>query len=128
MNCKFLFVGFAALCTAITIPVQPVHAQTDTALLDALVKKGVLSDQERQDIEAQDLKEYNTTAASKINLASSIKSITFYGDLRLRYELRDGTTPAGYTGQRRRPPGQPRQPGPQCVALSPAFWREGQPV
>ena len=64
----------------------------DSALLDALVKKGVLSNQEAQDIQAQDQKDYNMTAASKISLASSIKSITFYGDLRLRYELRDGTT------------------------------------
>jgi hypothetical protein len=66
--------------------------------LDALVKKGVLSDKEAEDIEAQDQKEYNSTAASKITLASSIKSITFYGDLRLRYEMRDGVTSAGYTG------------------------------
>ncbi len=73
------------------VSVTPTHAQQDSALLDALVKKGVLSNKEAQDIEAQDLKEYNTTAASKITLASSIKSITFYGDLRLRYEQRDGT-------------------------------------
>jgi hypothetical protein len=76
----------------------PAHAQQDSALLDTLVQKGVLSDKERQDILAKDQKEYNTTALSKINLPSSIKNITFYGDLRLRYEMRDGTTPAGATG------------------------------
>ncbi len=89
--------GLAALCGVAFVPVTPAHAQ-DSALLDALVKKGVLSDQEAEDIRAQDLKEYSSTAASKISLASSIKTIQFYGDLRLRYELRDGTTPAGYTG------------------------------
>jgi hypothetical protein len=77
----------------------PVRAQSDSALLDALVKKGVLSDQEAEDIRADEEKDYSSTAASKINLSSSIKTITFYGDLRLRYELRDGTTPAGITGQ-----------------------------
>ena len=96
LNTKFTIVGLAALCAAITVPS---HAQTaDSALLNALVKKGVLSDSEAQQIEAQDQKEYNETAASKISLASSIKKITFYGDLRLRYEMRDGVTPAGYTG------------------------------
>ena len=98
MNTKFTIVGLAALCAALTFPIQQAHAQADSALLNALVKKGVLSDQEAQQIQAEDEKEYNTTAASKITLASSIKTITFYGDLRLRYELRDGTTPAGYTG------------------------------
>ncbi|HEX4140725.1 MAG TPA: putative porin [Candidatus Methylacidiphilales bacterium] len=99
MNTKLSFVGLAALCAASTVPFQQAHAQAaDSALLNALVKKGVLSDQEAQQIEAEDQKEYNETAASKISLASSIKSITVYGDLRLRYELRDGTTPAGYTG------------------------------
>jgi hypothetical protein len=93
-----LIFGFVALCVAAFIPITPIHAQQDSALLDALVKKGLLSDKEAQDIEAQDQKEYNTTAASKISLSSSIKSITFYGDLRLRYELRDGTTGPGATG------------------------------
>ncbi|MEJ0000626.1 MAG: putative porin [Verrucomicrobiota bacterium] len=91
--------GCAAAGVAILAPVRPAHAQgADSALLQALVKKGVLSDQEAQQIEAEDLKEYNETAASKITLSSSIKTITFYGDLRLRYELRDGTTPSGFTG------------------------------
>jgi hypothetical protein len=99
VNFKYSIIGFAAICAAVITPCHTARAQgADSALLDALVKKGVLSDQERQSIEAQDLKEYNTTAASKISLPSSIKTITFYGDLRLRYELRDGTTPAGFNG------------------------------
>jgi hypothetical protein len=97
MKLKTLLFGVIAFCAATFMPVQPIHAQ-DSALLDALVKKGVLSDQEAEDIRAQDEKDYSMTAASKISLASSIKTITFYGDLRLRYEMRDGTTPAGFTG------------------------------
>jgi hypothetical protein len=55
----------------------------------------VLSDQEAEDIRASEEKDYASTAASKITLSSSIKSITFYGDLRLRYEMRDGTVDKG---------------------------------
>ena len=100
MKFKFAAYGLAALCVSAAMPVSSAHAQApgDSALLDALVKKGVLSDQEAEDIRAQDEKEWSSTAASKISLASSIKSIQFYGDLRLRYELRDGTTPPGFNG------------------------------
>ncbi|MCE0484125.1 MAG: putative porin, partial [Methylacidiphilales bacterium] len=63
-----------------------------------LVQKGVLSDRERQDILAKEQQDYSQTAASKISLSSSIKTIQFYGDMRMRYEMRDGTTPAGFTG------------------------------
>jgi hypothetical protein len=99
MNGRFAIAGFVACCLAAITPATPVHAQGgDSALLDALVKKGVLSDQEAEDIQAQEQKDYSSTAASKIILSPSIKSITFYGDLRLRYELRDGTEPSGATG------------------------------
>lgn len=99
MKLKIIIFGIISLFAAVFVSITPAQAQQqDSALLDALVKKGVLSNKEAQDIEAQDEKEYNSTAASKITLASSIKNITFYGDLRLRYELRDGTTNAGATG------------------------------
>ena len=99
MKTRLTILGWAALfCAMISVP-APVRAQTDSALLDALVKKGVLSDQEAEDIRSDEEKDYSSTAASKINLSTSIKTITFYGDLRLRYELRDGTTPSGVTGQ-----------------------------
>jgi hypothetical protein len=98
MNVRFAAWGFAALCASALLPVVPAHGQENGALLDALVKKGVLSDQEAEDIRASEEKDYASTAASKINLSSSIKSITFYGDLRLRYELRDGTVDKGDVG------------------------------
>ena len=98
MKLKTIIFGLVALCAAAFMPVSPQPHAQDSALLDALVKKGVLSDQEAEDIRASDAKDYNMTAASKISLASSIKSVTFYGDLRLRYEMRDGTTPSGPTG------------------------------
>jgi hypothetical protein len=97
MKLGAFYYGVIAVSLAVFVTMKPAQAQ-DSALLDALVKKGVLSDQEAEDIRASDAKDYNMTAASKISLASSIKTITFYGDLRLRYEMRDGTTAAGRTG------------------------------
>jgi hypothetical protein len=93
MKIRFALYGIMALFIA--APIHTARAQEDSALLDALVKKGVLSDKEAEDVRASEEKEYNSTAASKITLSSSIKSITFYGDLRLRYELRDGTVAPG---------------------------------
>src|SRR5271167_3117773 len=94
MKSKFA-VGCIVVCLAACLVAPAVRAQENGALLDALVKKGVLSDQEAEDIRASEEKDYASTAASKITLSSSIKSITFYGDLRLRYELRDGTVDKG---------------------------------
>ena len=62
------------------------RAQSDGALLDALVKKGVLSDQEAEDIRADEAKEFATTPAGKLAVADYIKQITFYGDGRLRFD------------------------------------------
>jgi len=84
---RYTTIGLVALSAAAFIAITPVHAQTqDSALLNALVKKGVLSNSEAKDIEAQDLQEYNTTAASKLNISSYVSKITFYGDGRLRYD------------------------------------------
>jgi len=94
MKLRTTIAGLLALLATVFVPNTPAHAQ-DSALLDALVKKGVLSDQEAEDIRATEQKDYNTTAASKITMPSSIKNITFYGDLRLRYEQRTGSVANG---------------------------------
>jgi hypothetical protein len=84
----------ALVISACAASVATVRGQ-DHALLDALVQKGVLTNREAGEIEAKDQKDYDSTAASKISLSSSIKSITFYGDLRLRYEQRTGSIANG---------------------------------
>ncbi len=65
MNLRFAMMGVAALCAGYLLPTTPVHAQSNSALLDALVKKGVLSDQEAEDIRADEQKDYSATAASR---------------------------------------------------------------
>jgi hypothetical protein len=71
------------------MPATPAHAQSDGALLDALVKKGVLTDQDAEDIRASEASDYATTAAGKIVLSDSVKQIKFYGDVRYRWEYAD---------------------------------------
>ena len=75
-----------AITGVLALGLTAVKAQTDSALLDALVKKGVLSDKEAENIRATEAKDYATTAASKLSVGNYIKQITFYGDGRLRYE------------------------------------------
>src|SRR5271154_7151689 len=76
-----------ALTGALALGLTAVKAQSDGALLDALVKKGVLSDQEAEDIRASEAKDYATTTAAKFTLGDYISKITFYGDGRLRYDI-----------------------------------------
>jgi hypothetical protein len=75
-----------AVAGVLALGLSAVKAQTDGALLDALVKKGVLSDQEAEDIRATEAKDYSTTAADKIAISDYVQRIKFYGDVRFRYE------------------------------------------
>ena len=61
-------------------------AQDSSALLDALVRKKVLSSQEAEDVRADLIKENTQTNAGKLQLGSSITSLKLYGDIRLRYQ------------------------------------------
>src|SRR5476651_194089 len=75
-----------ALAGMLAIGLVAARAQSDGALLDALVKKGVLSDQEAEDIRADETKDYSRTSASKLSISDYVKKLQFYGDGRLRYE------------------------------------------
>lgn len=60
-------------------------AQGDSgALVDALVRKKILTAQEGEDIRADLIKENAATTAGKINLSNSITELKIYGDIRLR--------------------------------------------
>jgi hypothetical protein len=62
----------------------------DSALIDALVKKGVLKTKEAEQIRAEAAKG-NHSSAGKLNLDSSVKSLTLSGDFRVRYNYASGT-------------------------------------
>jgi hypothetical protein len=66
---------------------------TDQALLDALVRKGILTDKEAQKIEEEVAKEgvapSPAASESKIKLGDWVKELKLYGDIRLRYQYDD---------------------------------------
>jgi hypothetical protein len=78
-----------ALTGMLAFGLTAVHAQSDGALLDALVKKGVLSDQEAEDVRADEAKDYATTPAGKLAISDYVTQIKLYGDARLRWEYLD---------------------------------------
>jgi hypothetical protein len=84
-----------ALAGVLALGLSAAKAQEDGALLDALVKKGVLSDQEAQDIRASEAKDASTTAADKIAISYYVQKLTFYGDVRYRWEYADEKAVAG---------------------------------
>jgi hypothetical protein len=82
-----LFAAAAFSCAAL-----PAHAERNDALLDALVRKGVLTDKEAAGIQEEMIKEEKGSSASKIKLTDSIKELRLYGDIRLRYQYDDKDT------------------------------------
>lgn len=85
------------------------RAQDSGALLDLLVRKGLITDQEAEDVRADLVKESAATPAGKLKLSTPITELELYGDARVRYEVRNGQTgapdtlnPPGDTFQRDR--------------------------
>jgi hypothetical protein len=76
----FAFTGIAA------------RAQDAGALLDLLVRKKIITDQEAEEVRGELVKESASTAAGKWKLSTPINEIELYGDGRLRYEYRGGRT------------------------------------
>src|SRR2546423_9537094 len=68
------------------------------ALLDLLVKKKLITDQEAEEVRGELTREAATTAAGKWKISAPINEIELYGDMRVRYEQRQGTTPDARPG------------------------------
>ena len=76
-----------ALAGALTLGSAAVaSAQDSGALLDALVRKKVLTSQEAEDVRADLIRENAATNAGKLQLSNSVTSLKLYGDVRLRYQ------------------------------------------
>jgi hypothetical protein len=78
-----------AIAGVLALGLTAVKAQSDGALLDALVKKGVLSDQEAEDIRASAAKDYAATPAGKLSISDHVTNLKLYGDARVRFEYLD---------------------------------------
>lgn len=68
------------------------RAQDTGALLDLLVKKRIITDQEAEEIRGELTKDYANTAAGKLKMSTPITELEIYGDARVRYEYRGGRT------------------------------------
>ena len=83
--------AFAALLAATVLSGLPVRAQDASALINKLVQKGILTDQEGAEVQTDMAKQFSQSPAGKINLSNSVTQMNIYGDLRLRYQYNDLT-------------------------------------
>jgi hypothetical protein len=77
-----------AMAVSLILGAVTVRAQDSGALLDLLVKKGLITDQEAEDVRADLVKEHAATSAGKLKLSTPITELELYGDARMRYEVR----------------------------------------
>jgi hypothetical protein len=71
----------------------------DSALLDALVRKGILTNKEAEQIQAEAIKESAGVSAGKIQVGDWVKELKLSGDLRIRNQW-DERTPMVLTNPR----------------------------
>src|SRR6266540_4528634 len=73
-------------------------AQDSGPLIDLLVKKGIVNDQEAEELRADLVKDFAAnSSAGKLNLSSSLTEFRISGDVRVRYEYRQGAHTATST-------------------------------
>jgi polyhydroxyalkanoate synthesis regulator phasin len=87
---------FSLLASALIGLTSAAFAQDSGPLLDLLVKKGVINDQEAENLRAELVKDFAAnTSAGKLNLASTLTELRLSGDVRARFESRTGELPSG---------------------------------
>lgn len=96
---SLLAIGTAA---ALLYPPTDTKAQSSEALVDALVSKGILTEQEGEDIKADLTKEFKSTGGGKLDVNSSVKKLKLYGDFRGRYEWQESKRTANGFGEDKR--------------------------
>jgi hypothetical protein len=105
-NSKLIILSAAGMLSL--MGALPAVAQDNNALLEALVRKGVLTDREAEEIRLENAQEVKQMDASKIKLNSSLDELKLYGDVRLRYQYDDtdqqvlSPTPDGRNNDRQR--------------------------
>src|SRR5438552_19175299 len=80
----------ASLAATFSLAAQPLRAQDAGALLDLLVKKHLITDQEAEEVRGELVKESAETSAGKWKLSTPINELELYGDVRLRYQYNGG--------------------------------------
>ena len=107
---------FVAVAASLSLGGINAQAQETGALLDLLVRKKIISDQEAEEIRGELNKEFSQAPAGKLKMSQPITELEIYGDARVRYEYRAGRTD----------PSQPlaARPGPGVAGA--ADWQERQ--
>src|SRR6516164_892715 len=84
---------FLALVSVLASMNMTARAQSkgDQALLDALVRKGVLTEKEAEEISAEAAKQAVTTSESKIHIGDWVQELRLGGDLRIRNQADQST-------------------------------------
>lgn len=83
----FKFQSTLLAATAALLCAGTALAQDSGALLDLLVKKGIINDQEAENLRADLTKDFAAnTSAGKLNLSSSITDFKLSGDIRMRHQ------------------------------------------
>lgn len=87
-----------ALLAGLTLSTGALLAQDSGPLIDLLIKKGVVTDQEAEDLRVDLQKDFAAnSSAGKLNLSSSISEFKLSGDLRIRHQI-ETQAPAAATG------------------------------
>lgn len=91
-----------ALVAAGAMSIGSIYASDGGPLVDALVKKGVLSAQEGEEIRVEMQEAYMATGGGMLNWGSSaVKGVKLYGDVRFRYQWEDTVNDNGHRGRDR---------------------------
>src|SRR5947209_16612860 len=85
------FVLIAVVVSFLVLPMS-MFAQDAGALLDLLVKKRLITDQEAEEVRAELTKQVSETSGGKWKLSTPVTEIELYGDVRLRYAYQGGQT------------------------------------
>ena len=81
-NTKFLAIAAAFIAAA-----GAVKAQDSGPLIDLLVNKGIVTDQEAEELKTELVKSFvANSSAGKLNLGSSVSEFKLSGDVRLRHQ------------------------------------------
>ena len=76
-----------ALCGAMIALAGSALAQDSGPLIDLLIKKGIVTDQEAEDLRVALVKDFTAnTSAGKLNLSTPVVDFKLSGDMRIRYE------------------------------------------
>jgi hypothetical protein len=76
-----------ALGTALAVGTASLASAQDSGpLLDALVRKGILTDQEAEDLRADLVRDFGFTSPGKLDVSSSVTRLRIAGDARVRYQ------------------------------------------